>query len=97
MKEKENKKRAKTPYKRKIHINGKEWSYKIISNAVLVCDPEGMKTWKRELDFSNLNPSHDFCCDCQSCETGTGGCIVTAITPSRVKKFIERVCLPELR
>lgn len=92
MKEKENKKRAKTAFKRKIHLLGKEWSYKVIHNALLVVDPAGLKMWKRDLKrpYSDC-PGLDN--GCIACEMGDSHLIGVEITPARVKKFIERVCL----
>jgi hypothetical protein len=98
MREKKNKKKFKKPFKRKIHLMGQEWSYRVTGNAILVLDPKGAKLWKRILNFDKLADEnrHENYCDCMSCETGTGACLQIAITPARVKKFIEKVCVPEM-
>lgn len=85
-------KKYKKPFKRKIHLLGKEWSYRVTDKAILVLDPKGQKIWKREIHANGDNGNVSRYCEFGCCHEG----YALAITPSRVKKFIERVCLPEV-
>ena len=69
-----------SPYKRKVHIDEQEWTYRIVSSYALekdqvkVCSPDRTKKWN--LDVGNLG--NDDYRD------------INAMTPSHVKRLIEK-------
>jgi len=91
------KKKILSPYKRKVHIEEQEWSYRIISSyslkkdQVKVCSPDRTKKWN--LDVRNLGNTYlDTSCtdcegeDCENCSPDS----MNAMTPAHVKRLIEK-------
>lgn len=76
-----------SPYKRKVHVDGQEWSYRITSETIHICDPKRKKKWKFFTNQDDLYP-HDWDCDCYWCECSLG-VWRRPIRPSQVKKLIQ--------
>ncbi len=81
-------------YKRKVHIDGKEWSYRITSRTVEICNPSRTKKFKYFTNQGDLSP-HDYDCDCNWCyEIGSWS---KAIKPSQVVKLIQAKILGTIK
>lgn len=91
------KKKILSPYKRKLHIDGLEWTYRITSRTIDICNPERTQKYKF---FTNQGLEQDwsvyddyYCCD---------GCCpppptTRAIKPSQVRKLIQAKVLGTIK
>ena len=73
-------------YKRKVHINGEEWSWKPAKDRVLISNPDGVK-WNVRLDIL-LGISFEAIEKARHKRTNDAN-----VTPSIVKDYIEKVIL----
>lgn len=84
-------------YKKKVHVDGKEWSYRITSRTLEICNPERTKKFKF---FTNQDSNVDwdevysdyYCCD-WCCPAFS----IRAIKPSQVSKFIQAKILGTIK
>jgi len=82
------KKRILSAYKRKVHIDGQEWTYQIgetpFNGLVKVCSPNQMKKWILKVGLLE-NPYSDrrYCWN--------------PITPAHIKRLIEKRILGKER
>lgn len=83
-----------SPYKRKIDIDGQEWSYRITSETVHICNPKRTKKWKFFTNQNDLHP-HDWDCECRWCYDI--GSWTRPIKPSQVKKLIQAKILGTIK
>ena len=52
----EKKKRPPKPYKRKVHIEGQEWTYRITNHCVQIANPDCSQKWKICItDFTGMS------------------------------------------
>lgn len=88
------KKKILSAYKRKLHIEGKEWTYRITSQTIEVCNPERTQKYKIFVDASI-----DMSCDCDDpcdCFWDYEGPYYKGITPTMVKEIIEKKLIKKL-
>jgi len=75
-------------YKRKIHIDGKEWTYQINNGSyngfVKVCSPDRTQKWNLKI----ARVGHNYCDCCWECYCEEP--YWNAMTPYHVKRLIEK-------
>lgn len=77
------------PFKRKLHINGKEWSYRVGKGSIVVRTPDPIQTFVYNLS-DVLNLSWD---DIERIRWKNPTSERIQVTPSCVKDFIESLLL----
>lgn len=90
-----NKKKILSPYKRKIHINGEEWTYQIEKPKVgeygflKICNPQRTQKYSFHISVVGKTSSLEIYEPCPEEYDGDYNELYSvAITPSNVKKFI---------
>jgi len=83
------KKKIHSPYKRKIHIDGEEWTYRITSQTIQICSPDRTKKWKFEGFFGKERKFDEDADDNWVC-VGYDDETANPLPPSDVKRIIQK-------